>query len=65
MATILRTRVWKHRETPEAICISHPNKPLKTLFLPKSEIRDMDEDGLKKGYADITIPDWLAEKHDL
>lgn len=65
MATTIRTRVWKHRETPEAIQISHPKKPLKVLFIPKSEIRDISPVAGERGFYDIEIPDWLAEKHDL
>ncbi|MEE9923752.1 MAG: hypothetical protein PBV01_10370 [Brucella anthropi] len=65
MSVLFQARVLKGRETPEAIQISHPKKPLKVLFLPKSEIRDISPIEGKKGFFDIEIPDWLAEKHDL
>ena len=65
MSVLFQARVLKSRETPEAIQISHPKKPLKVLFLPKSEIRDITPVPNKRGFFDIEIPDWLAEKHDL
>ncbi|MEL4071719.1 hypothetical protein WKW50_16360 [Ochrobactrum sp. GPK 3] len=65
MSVLIQARVLKSRETAEAIQISHPKKPLKVLFLPKSELRDMSPAKDRKGFFDIEIPDWLAEKHDL
>ena len=65
MATTLELRVLKSRETSEAIYVNHPRKILKFLFLPKSEITQNDPS--KKGglWRVITIPDWLADEHDL
>lgn len=65
MSVLFQARVLTSRETPEAIQISHPKKPLKVLFLPKSEVRDISPVAGKRGFYDIEIPDWLAEKHDL
>lgn len=52
-------------ETKEAICIINPDNMLKRIWLPKSEIRDDKPSTIKKGHWDVTIPDWLAAKHNL
>lgn len=62
---IIRTRARPSLETAEAVGIIHPRYPLKVLFLPKSEIRATSPVEGKPGFVDITIPEWLAEKHAL
>lgn len=51
------------RDTPEAIYIRHPSRPLKCLFLPRAAIVHMSK--LTKGYWSIEIPETLAIEKDI
>ena len=63
--TVIQARIITSRETPEAICLQHPRHPLKFLHLPKSQVEQFWPVAGKRGFYDIEIPNWLAEKHDL
>lgn len=50
-------------DTPESYCVCHPDNRLKVIHLPKSEteIRRADQ----PGWWTVTVPQWLADGHDL
>lgn len=50
-------------DTPDAYCICHPDNSLKVIHLPKSET-SIQKTKVPAWWS-VTIPVWLAEKHDL
>lgn len=61
----LELKVLASRETDQAIYVNHPKNILKFLFLPKSEITGNVKSSKGGSRRDITIPEWLAEEHNL
>lgn len=51
-------------DTRDAYCIIDPNSPLKVIYLPRSQVDSMVRAG-RDGYWTFTVPEWLAEQHDL
>lgn len=51
-------------ETPLALAIRASNES-DVVWLPKSQIEFLDKHCIRGDKIWVTIPDWLAEKHDL
>lgn len=61
----LELKVLPSRETDQAIYVNHPKNTLKFFYLPKSEISKNVASPKGKLWCDVTMPEWLAEEHNL
>lgn len=53
-----------HLETDKAILVSENGDADKAIWLPKSQI-EYEDGATPSGYCEVTLPQWLAEKHGL
>ena len=51
-------------QTEKGLCVRQSEEH-ETFWLPKSQIEFEDKDYKRNQVIKVTIPEWLAEKHDL
>lgn len=65
MSTVIFDTIRRQaNDTPTSYCVCHPENRMKVIHLPKSEtdIRKIDH---HPGWWEVTIPQWLADEHDI